>query len=240
MEGRIYMPDVSSQDEKWIETKRKPTLAYDAGLAVGYNIKDNASLSFGILYNKNAQNYKDWVDLQDGFIIKRSISLHYLKMPLLFHYNYKPEQKISFTCAAGFYLGILLSYKDFIEGTDADGYRATSLAHKSILEFSEYSSSGSDSYYDVFETTPFSKVDFGLILNLGMQIKLTDKLSIPLMLNYQRGITDIKNHASRLIDNTSGSNYLYWAAFSTNDKNIIEPFHNGLIGISTGLRMQID
>jgi len=66
-----------------------------------------------------------------------------------------------------------------------------------------------------------------------MQYKISDKISVPILLNYQYGISDIKNQAISIYSNSTGKSELYWADGAS---NLTNPYHNSSIGILVGLK----
>jgi hypothetical protein len=229
----FYTPDI-------INLHKTFTFGYNTGVATGYNFNEKSGIRLGVLYSKQGQNSEaNWIDPYSlNVTTKRTVSLNYLKIPLQFHYLFSPEKKISFTFSAGLYGGLLLNYKDenkisysTLDGTTINTYTATDETYTNALA----TVNGTFTEIDTFTIKPYKTYDFGGTVAVGLQFKLTERISIPIMLNYQIGFMDIKNyHSEYRTSNIYNQNPSFWGENESSNPNAL-PYLNALLGIKTGL-----
>lgn len=183
------------------------TFSFETGLNGGYNFTDNLGVSVGLFYASLGQNYKDATNSKQynvsPSIIKtetntysNDISLSYLKLPFKCNFITNPEKPLSFSGFAGFYLSFMTGYNQTITNTHTNSYNdGTSNSEIStvVLEGSTYTKIGSSTTQYNFSEKPFNSTSFGLTLGAGLRQKLSDKLSIQFILNYQIELGDVKN-----------------------------------------------
>ena len=212
--------------------KKSFTFGFEGGVNAGYNFTDNLGVSIGMFYASQGQNYKDLV-VADGYMtgtLKNDISLSYLKIPLRFVFNTNPENSLSFTGFAGFYLGFLTGYKQTMSYS---GTGASSGEYKLVMKGNtrtETYNSSSDQY--VLVGKPFKSTNFGITLGAGVQKKLLEKLFLQIMLNYQMGFGDVKNVASQYRD----SNDKLEDVYASDDPNRSVSHKNSELGLMIGLK----
>lgn len=184
------------------------TFSFETGVNLGYNFTDNLGVSVGLFYASQGQNYKDASNNKQYYVgpdllntetntYSNDIRLSYLKFPFKFIFIINPEKSLSFSGYAGFYLGFLTGYNQSITYTHTDSYSdgtVNSDISSVVLEGTTYTTSNNSSFtskqYDLIEK-PFKSTNFGLTLGAGIQQKLSDKLSLQFMLNYQAGFETI-------------------------------------------------
>jgi len=249
--------NVPTSSGSYIPMDKKMGIGFQAGGAIGYNFTDNLGLSLGLMYSAQGQNYDDYVLSESDYngsnfytatsTVTRKVSLNYLKLPFQFNFNTNPANTVAFAGFAGFYLGVLLSYTDetTINGTYNDGfgtetYHASAIAKEDQVTYLETSSfSASESNTSPLSEKPYKTADFGATIGAGIQLKLSDKISLPIMLNYQIGLADVKNNGS-LVTHDSGDTDLYWNSFASyDDRNIAESYHNSTLGLLFGLKITL-
>jgi opacity protein-like surface antigen len=210
------------------------TFGFEGGVNGGYNFTDNLGVSVGMLYSLQGQKYKDLVVTDDygSITLNHDINLSYLKIPMRFNFNTDPQQSISFTGYAGFYLGFLTRYKQTYkigEGTDSYSDIDMTLVRKGKTQTQ---TDGSNSeQYDLVEK-PFKSTNFGMTIGGGVQKKLAEKLYLQFMINYQLGFGDIKNLQSTIIDADGDTEKVY----DNDDPNRLIKHKNSLIGLTIGLK----
>jgi opacity protein-like surface antigen len=172
------------------------TFSFQGGINGGYNFTKYFGLSVGVLYSVQGQKYKKvkLVDSSDStvFYLKNKVNLSYLKIPLRLHCNTDPEKPVSFTCYAGVYLDVLLAYRDTYNKTHDDLY------YNQVIEGDEIRvdyGNGQKGYGSSYELVgmPFKSINFGLTAGAGIQTKLSEKLALQIMIDYELGFSDIKN-----------------------------------------------
>ena len=201
------------------------TFSFETGVNGGYNFTDNLGVSIGLFYASQGQNYKEFST------ITNDISLSYLKIPFKLNFTLNPENQLSFSGFAGFYLGFLTAYNQ----TMTQSYNNTLytvVAEGSTLT-ETISSSSFSTQYDFVEK-PFNSTNFGITLGAGVQKKLTDDLSIQFMLNYQAGFGDIKNVASQYVVGNHNDNF-----YDTDDPNRTVSHKNSVLGLIIGITKRL-
>jgi hypothetical protein len=241
MGGDFQVPTDNSNSNSYVSPGKSFTLGMNTGASVGYNFNDKVGVSLGLLFSHQGQNYKSFTyTVSDNFTEYRSVSLNYLKIPILFNFVSAPEKSVSFTCSAGFYLGFLTGYKDETWYTYSDGSRDDNLANGSTLVETYTPNTGTSSTDNAaFLSKPYKSADFGGILAVGLQFKLSDKIVMPLMLNYQIGFSDVKNESSEYTQSNSSDANLYWQSFGggSGNPNSTLSYHNSSLGIKIGLKI---
>lgn len=239
MGGKYELPeDVTLSELEWTAMKKKGTFGLDAGLTYGYNFSNTLGVSIGLLYSKQGQAYKDytWTIGKDNATWKRSVNLNYLKVPIQFRFVSNPEKSISFTASLGIYLGFLLGYKDENRVSATDGSSATLIAKGKTYT----QTFGSDSESAAFVNgKPYKSMDFGGMIGVGIQFKLSKKLSLPIGLNYQIGFVDVKNQSCQYTLSGSDKTQLFWQNSDNNSPNATSSYHNSSLELNVGLLIKI-
>ena len=239
MGGKYEVPEnLSSSDPGWVALKKSFTFGMDAGASFGYNFTETMGVSLGMLYSKQGQHYKDytWTIGNENATWKRKVALNYLKLPLQFIYVINPEQKISFTISAGFYLSFLLGYIDENKATASDGSDFTATAKGDTYSQTYGSTTESAAFIG---GKPYKSTDFGGLLGAGLQFKLSDKITIPLGLIYQIGFVDIKNKSCQYTQSSSNDAQLFWQNSNNNSPNETLSYHNSLLALKIGLKINL-
>ncbi len=220
------------------------TFGIEAGADLSYFFDDKMGIGLDVLYTKQGQNYNDyaWELSNLPVTVHREVSLNYFKIPIRFNYVYSPELKTSFILSAGFYMGFLTSYKDELSLTESNIFSVSYIASGNALN---YSSSFHDRYngQDIheegtaaFQSKPFYSTDFGATVAIGFQFKLSEKITLPVMLNYEIGFSDIINEGSIVNDFNSSRTNLYWKDFTFGAPIT---YHNSFFGLMTGLKINL-
>ncbi len=224
---------------------KKSTVGVGAGVNMGYFFMQEVGVSVGLGYAHQGQNYKDYTQSFDvlgtsySATLTRTVSLNYLKIPVQIHFVSAPDKAISFTMAAGFYVGLLLGYDDENKGSGNFG-SSSAIAKGSSYDVSSSSTFGTSSSSRTFSGKPYNSTDFGGLIGAGLQFRLSDNVSLPIMLNYQIGFSDIKNKSSVLVGNGNTTTDFYWedqGGSSSPNKNLA--FRNSMLGLMIGLKFTL-
>jgi hypothetical protein len=245
--GEFKVPSAFNfKDNTLIYSSMKSQLNFgiQTGLTLNYSVDKNSGFSIGLLYSLEGQSldYIETADTGSTFIsrnshYRRTVSLQYLKFPLKLYFNSNAEKNISFFCSAGFYLGLILSYNDVYELNDKT-YFHNYFNYTSTGNTFSYNTTNSVSYVTynyTLSSQPYNTIDLGTTFNGGIVIKLTKTLSLPLCINYQIGLTDIKNYNSQIIEFAQP----FWKFFDHSSPNLTIKYHNSLLGLQTGLKIKL-
>jgi hypothetical protein len=249
MGGDFQVPlAVTNLNSAFVNMSKASTYGVNVGAKIGYNFNDKLGISLGLLYALQGQKYQDytWSNVNGGgyyigyntgynITFSRTVSLNYFKIPVLINLlTTKADEKVSFICSAGFYFGFLLSYDDVSKIASTNGNESTLTA-----DGSSYTVTGSNPESGLFISKPYKSADIGGVLALGLQFKLSDKICMPLMLNYQIGFFDIKNDASQY-SQSGASNAFYWQPWTANnDPNQTLSYHNSSLGLTIGIKIKL-
>jgi len=243
MGGKFQVPeDIVTLEGGWASLKKAFTFGLDAGASFGYNFTDYIGLSLGVMYSKQGQGFKDytWTVGNNNLVWKRTVSLNYLKIPIQANYILFPDKNISFTVSAGFYVGFLLGYKDKNEASASDGSAFTATAKGSSYTQGYTTPDRSESETASFSKgKPYKSVDFGGLIGVGVSFKLTERLSIPIGINYQIGFIDVKNKACEYTPNNSGESQLFWQNSDSDSPNATLAYHNSSLELKIGLKLNL-
>ena len=242
--GDFKVPQsVPYSNSNWDKLEKSQTFGINTGVAFSYYFNDNIGTSLGLLYSHQGQQHRGHIWSMDNSWVTydRGTSLNYLKVPVQFHYILNPNKSdLSFIFSAGFYLGFLLKYEINDEFAGSDKSRVTSIAKgstltKTLIENNEVTTQSAA----FVNGNPFKKNDFGGILGFGIQLKLSDKISVPIMLNYTTGFMDVKNKTSQFtLDNVSNAK-LYWQNDNNDSPNATLAYRNSFWGIGIGLKYNL-
>ncbi|KAF5030576.1 Outer membrane protein beta-barrel domain protein [anaerobic digester metagenome] len=175
------------------------TFGLSGGINGVYNFTNHFGISTGLGYSHQGQNYTDFELYEPGdstspYAYENTVSLSYLTIPLRLIVSTNTDNSFSFSCHAGVYLGVLLSYKNtYKKNFGTTSYYTETMQGESITVdyYNVYSGSFTKEYELVGK--PFKSIDFGLTLGTGVQKKISDKLAVQIILNYQMGFGDVKN-----------------------------------------------
>jgi hypothetical protein len=239
MGGKYEVPkDPLSEDPGWETMKKSVSFGLNAGLAIGYNFSDALGVSLGLQYAKQGQHYKDyqWTIQNESATWSRKVNLNYLRIPLQLNYILKPENKISYYISAGVYVGILLGYNDENKLSASDGSEMTATAKGDNYTQTYNGDSQSAIFID---GKPYKSVDFGGLISAGLQVNLSEKISIPIGIIYHYGFLDVKNKSCQFKQNNSSDTYLFWQNGANNSPNATDSYHNSLLALRLGIRINL-
>jgi hypothetical protein len=245
MGGDFQVPaDITSPNSAFVNMQKSFTFGFSGGVTLGYYFEDNMGLSLGLLYSGQGQKYDDFIWYIPGASLtwQRKVTLNYLKIPFLYNYIASPDKAISFRLSAGFYVAFLVGYTDenILSASNGEHLAMTADGQTLTQSYSDPNNS-SNNYTDVgtFLSKPFNSSDVGATIAAGLQFKLSDKISIPVMINYQTGFSDIKNRSSSYQFSGSGGSGLYWDDGSSSGQNETLTFHNSNLGLFLGLKISL-
>lgn len=155
-----WMINADDYDDSEFEYKALVLPAF--GIGAGYNFTDN--LGAGIEFNYSMQGQKSIFQN-----IETTIRLDYLKIPILFHYNTSPANKLMLSANVGPQFNILTDARLL----DEDG--------------EELSDDISETYMDM---------TFGALVSIGLEYKLTDKINFFSLLKYDLDLTNAEDEES--------------------------------------------
>jgi hypothetical protein len=228
----------------WDPLKKDLTVGYDAGAALGYNFSSTMGLSIGALYSKQGQDYNSYTETNpvnlSSKTFERKVALAYLRIPLLFNYVVNPKKTVSFATSAGIYFSFLIGYDD----RNAKLYSANLNTPTAIFEAKGNSytvTAGSASTVAYFTNgQPYKPTDIGGIVSVGVQFRLSGRLSIPLLVTYLAGFKDIKNKDCQYQVSNSGTELPFWQGTRSDDPNADLPYRNTSLEITFGLKISLD
>ncbi len=228
-----YLKTFSTSGYEFSNLDKSKTFGINTGVLFGYNLNKHLSISSGLTYAHQGQNYKPFIETLNASAgmqrtLNRSVSLNYFKIPVKLSYIIHPDNKIAFIISGGLYFSLLYNYTDKSEFSDGVSYVAIG-ASETIID------NNGTTVYDFTNKLPYKFYDFGGLLSAGIQYKLNDKFSIPISIYYEYGFIDIKNTDAQS-NNGYGEKRVIWINGSP---NMTLPYHNSSFGISIGLKLQL-
>ena len=216
-------------DPEHNNTPRKITFGFEGGINGGYDFSDNFGLSLGLYYSHQGQDYKNYTWVITNTTYERKIKLSSLKIPLKLNFNSSQKKNTSIIGFVGIYYGALIDYND----KTIETYNNTPGAYdtyviKGNTSVSTLTNNNSITYKSDL-TENIYKNDFGLTIGTGVQRKISQNLVLMVVLNYERGITDIRNLSSKYKDSSD----IYYSANNVNTE--IEK-RNSMFGLIIGLK----
>ena len=233
--GEYEIIQATSSPDYYLANKmqKATTFGIQEGILLNHFFNAKVGIDMGVFYAHQGQNYNEYTWTLDNYssTSERGLVLNYLKFPIQFEFIYSPENKFSFTFSAGFYFAYLLNFDDENTEITSEGTYQTSIATQKGITTTFIDRYGTIYHgSNTFEIKPYNKLDLGGITSLGLQFKVSDKISVPLTFNYEYSFTNAKNESS-LLSSTGRRPSPFWQA--PND-NI--PYHNSWLGLKTGLR----
>ena len=204
----------------------------NGGLTFGYNWEDNFGIQVEFNYAQMGQDYSDIMkdfgptedptkpDLKTKVLTYRYVDLNYLQVPMLFKYmEGDTKDAIKYQLLGGLQLGYLLSaeqtYTADITNFDPDEQKPVNEAPQSgVPDFRGNANVSGDDY--------FQKLDVGLLLDVGADIYVNDKLYFSPSFRGYYGFFDINAKETRNLQPAQGEN-IYLAS------------HNAYVGFSLGI-----
>ena len=232
--GDYYvLSDLANNDLSYTRLKKSINLRPEVGVTLRYYFNYNMAVGLGIFYSGHGQNYREHnVSASSGFYFSEyswdhATRLGYAKIPLTFQYESLPFKSASFFANAGVYVSFLTGYTDrdeaFIFNPDVfSTYDATSTEDGITVVIDSF-----DEYRGSFISEAYESRDWGLNLAAGINFKISDKLWIPVSIQYQLGLADVKNSTSTYM--LDGDAYWYWGGSA--DPNRSADFHTRAIGL---------
>ncbi|MBK7443904.1 MAG: PorT family protein [Bacteroidetes bacterium] len=210
------------------EYKFGPTL----GLTLGYNWEDNFGIQVEFNYAQMGQDYSDIMkdfgptedpnkpDLQTKVLTYRYVDLNYLQVPVLFKYmEGDNKDAIKYQLLGGLQFGYLISaeqlYTADVTNTDPDVQVPVKNAPQiGVPDFAGNNGVSGNDY--------FQMLDIGLMLDVGADIYVNDKLYFSPAFRGYYGFFDINAKETRELQPAQGEN-IYLAS------------HNAFVGFSLGI-----
>jgi hypothetical protein len=195
-------------------------------------------VSAGIFFASQGQNYqtfnytsKLYEETTDNSSLNQTIRLSYIKIPIKFVYTTDPGKSFSFTGSAGFYIGILASYKETLKSNLSVGPAVIDNTEVySGKTMTETSGSSSDKY--TLTSRPFRTGDFGITIGGSVQKKLPQQFYVLVGLNGEFGFIDVKNVTAAIKSTDTNSKDIY----NSSDPNRTTNHFNSMVGITIGVK----
>ena len=202
------------------------------GLTLGYNWDDNFGIQVEFNYAQMGQDYSDIMkdfgpvedpnkpDLKTKVLTYRYVDLNSLQVPVLFKYmEGDTKDAIKYQLLGGLQFGYLLSaeqlYTADVTNTDPDVQVDVNYAPQiGVPDFSGNNAVDGTDY--------FTPLDIGLMLDVGADIYVNDKLYFSPSFRGYYGFFDINAKETRNLQPAQG-------------ENIYLPSHNAFIGFSLGI-----
>lgn len=173
----------------------KRTWGMGAGPVVGYNLNDNFGFRMNFLYSVQGQKYTDINQYDEE--ITHTTRLHYLKVPFTLGFNTNTEfSKYIFYFHGGFQVGMLMKGKYY---NDDQNYIPDPTFELQVQD-----------YPNVWER--YSFLDYGPVVETGLDIKLKYNLMANLHLRADYGLADAenKNAEYRITQQGETSTVKFW------------------------------
>tara|TARA_Y100000589_G_scaffold309927_1_gene327849 strand:- start:492 stop:1469 length:978 start_codon:yes stop_codon:yes gene_type:complete len=169
----------------------------NGGLMLQYNISDLLSVNSKLLYQVKGWHLKGdniiittpELELPDGglrsFDIDQSVYNHYISLPILMQIN--SGNKIRGTINTGFYTSYLLDVIEIIEQSYIDTTIRVVLGDNIIVEEQD-KNKGNPQRTDTDPIDGYNRLDFGLVLGVGVSYIINDKIRLSFESNLEYGL----------------------------------------------------
>jgi hypothetical protein len=240
----IYSGNVT---DKYPSLDKKTSIKYSLGIESAFNFSRSFSLNLSVMYSRQGQDFGSklmapYVTM-NGAEFSFSTSVDYLKIPLSLECRLNPDKKITVVLYTGMYYGYMVKYSithgriDYNDPpTDPSEFTSTYTTTKYVTELNSNVPHYDEIYYPLTDEA-YVRTDIGMQIGSGVEIKISDKIKIPIFINWDFGFTDIKNYNSIIINYIYGYDNKFWQIYS--DKNLSEGFSNSTLGIKTGVRISV-
>jgi hypothetical protein len=227
--GDYFVKTISGSN---VALDKKFSFGYQAGLAVGYYFNYNCGLSIGCLYSAQGQQYADYTEESNGFTktTGKKTDLNYLKFPLQVHFTSASDNGIAFSAFAGYYYSLLLSYSVKTNINYSTGYGTDDASGKQLKH--DITDNGTH-YLETYglSLSPYL-ADYGLTFGAGIEMRLRRGVYMPVLVNYQYGLADVKNRSAIL--DRGYDDVAYWKYPS--DANFSQALNMSCLGLMTGVK----
>jgi len=206
-----------------------------AGLSLGYNWDDNLGVQVEFNYAQMGQDYSDIMkdfgptedpskpDLTTKVLTFRYVDLTYLQVPVLLKYmEGDTKDAIKYQLLGGLQFGYLLGaeqlYTADVTNTDPDEQVNVPESVGPQSGVPDFNGAGSSVTMEDY----FQKFDIGLLLDVGADIYVNDKLYFSPSFRGYYGFFDINAPETRNLQPAQGENVYRWS-------------HNAFVGFSLGI-----
>lgn len=148
------------------------TPSYAAGIMLGQNFRRNWAFELNLLYASQGQNYTR--TLATGGTRDSSVSLEYIKVPLMLKYRTNPDKRVMFTASLGPQLNFLIRARQYADGKQLPD----TLTSKSF------------EVRDLYNPT-----DISVVAGLGIDVKLTQQLHLGIQARYDVSLMDAEDRS---------------------------------------------
>jgi hypothetical protein len=219
------------------------TFQWAYGIEGIFQFDDYSSVNLAFLYSKQGQNYEPHIyndpTLFNGSI-EYSTSIDYFKIPLTYRFSIPSETKISFNFSLGIYISFLNEYNIQFINQGASGFGhlyATYIAEDKSFDVNATLDTLAVSESYKLSDKVYKSIDYGFVVGSGIDIKLNDRITIPITVNFDIGIQDIKNGSAYFRDPVLNDNVEWWKIL--HDDNSKETYTNITYGLRTGIRVRL-
>lgn len=211
------------------------------GITLGYNWLDNYGIQLEFNYASMGQYYSDLIrdygpyqdplhpTQQTAVLTYRNIDLNYIQVPVLFKYmEGDKKDAIKYHMYGGLQFGYLLSATQaYTADIDDNGKQVAipqTVAPQSQVPVFD------DAYNENYVITPsidyFSKIDLGILIDIGADIYVNDKIYFTPGLRVNYGLLDINAPDTKNLNPRRG-------------ENIYKASHNAFVGINLGFNFML-
>ncbi len=172
----------------------QPTLSYSAGIAANINWYENLGLQLEASYAFQGQEYYDVLSLKE---VKKSLSLNYLQMPIMFRYTFTDYSINQDMPNLFFVVGPQFSFLQNAKLTyNIDG------SDVGFTEFHDIIFNPLKERHPAYTTDIdlFNKTDLSLACGFGAEFELSDYLTLMADSRLTWGISDINGRVWRFPD----------------------------------------
>lgn len=183
----------------------KSTMRPSFGLQLQYNFSQGLGIGTQLLYAGAGQKYTGVNSLSSSITYDFENQVNYFKIPILLHFNTNPEKMLGFHAYLGPQFGILV------------GGKTTATYYSSGTSYSTYeadkdgwsSTTGPTTTTGTFSESPYKSMDLGVVLGLGANINLSERLILQAGLRLDYGVGDMENKDSKRLIGTTDIGYTW-------------------------------
>lgn len=199
--------------------KRLDMVSMNPGYAFGAEVNwwFQNTVAFGIqgLYWTGGAAYTGLYDSANNITLKGNTTLTYFKMPFLFQFKsynrYYPDRRVRFNACFGPYIALMSTYSDDYTLFDNEGH---SIGGGGIENGTVSTTIGATSNTTgKFLKPVYNPLEFGFVVGLGGEVRISRRAVISLMIRADQGISDVENKKdTKFKQNVTNieSNVNYW------------------------------
>lgn len=163
------------------QTDYNSNFGYFLEFLVSYNFNNKYAISTGLNYNNNTLKIDDKIAYTEN---KGTLTSSYLNLPILFRYRF--SDKIPLSISAGPYFGLLIGATEkgttYIDTAEFVFITPNDPVIESIEPIHKYDNDIKKDY---------TKIDFGLLVELNYELKLCKRLTGVILTRFNYGIKNV-------------------------------------------------